>query len=113
MLYALTPRGMTEKLRKTKDFLSLTLKYYGDFRQTLVRRILDTGRKSPNVATYGAGDLLPLVREAAQEAGARFVGTIDEDRKNGKKDIVVLVSKPPRDRREAWSRAGIVMIDLS
>ena len=113
MLYALTPRGITEKVRKTRDFLSLSLRYYGDLRQTLVQRIRETGIKSPRVAAFGAGDLLPLVIEASKEAGARFVGPVDGERNSVKKNIIILVSKPPRNQRETWSRAGIELIEIS
>ncbi|MBI2901300.1 MAG: winged helix-turn-helix transcriptional regulator [Planctomycetes bacterium] len=110
LLYALTPRGLAEKVRKTRDFVRLSLRYYGDLRTAVVQRIRETGRKKPLVASVGAGELSPILLEAVREAGGSYAGAWDG---NGHAEVLVVFERPSRARREAWERVGLAVIDLS
>lgn len=105
LLYALTPRGLAEKFRKTRDFLRLSLRYYGNLKQTIVARIRETKIERPGVAVHGAGDLAELVQEAVREAGGHSV--------EQRPQVVVVLEKPPRDLKDEWQRRGIAIVDLT
>lgn len=107
-LYAMTPKGMAEKLRKTRDFVRLSIRYYAGLRRSLVDQIRSCGRPHPRVALHGAGELVELVTEAVREAGGRL------DRRAGPRtDVVILLERPSRGMPASWERQGTVLIDLT
>jgi DNA-binding MarR family transcriptional regulator len=112
LLYAVTPRGMAEKVRKTRDFVRLSFRYYANMRRSLVDQIRGTGRPRPRVVVFGQGELADLVAEAARDAGGTFAGAAEPARR-GAADVVVLLARPDKARREAWEKAGLRVIDLT
>ena len=112
LFYALTPRGLAEKFRKSRDFVRLSLRYYLDIRRSLVKSIRSAGHAQPEVATFGEGELFEIVGEAVREAGGRYFGAVDGPDSNGKPDAIVLLEKPSRSIRKEWERNGILLIDL-
>ena len=110
LLYALTPRGIAEKFRKTRDFLQLSLHYYSHMKESIVQRLRDGGREAPRVAVVGGGELVRIVAEAVQEAGGHFAGPLDG---MPRPDVLIVMEKVPRAQKERWKGEGIVVIDLS
>lgn len=100
LLYALTPKGLAEKFRKTRDFLRLSLRYYGHLKETIALRLRETKIPNPAVALVGSGELTELVTEAVREAGGR---TVDRN-----PQIVLLLEKSRQEERP-----GVVVIDLT
>ena len=82
MIYALTPKGMAEKARKTRDWVRHTYRYFSETRAFLVAELHKRNgsrARGPSVACYGALEMVELVRDAAKEAGGRLVGVVDDD----------------------------------
>lgn len=75
MIYALTPRGIAEKARRTRDWVRHTYRYFSETRRFLLGE-LRTPR--PRVVCYGAHEMVELVRDAVRERGGRIVAVIDE-----------------------------------
>lgn len=113
LLYAITPRGIAEKIRKTRDFVRLSFRYYVDMRRSLEGGIRASGRRNPRVAAFGAGDLTRIVAEAAEAAGGRFLELPDGEGTREAFDVLVLMKKVPRAQRRQWEREGIAIVDLS
>ncbi len=113
LLYAITPKGMAEKVRRMREFVRLLLCYHSELRRSLVQRIRAAGSATPCVASVGAGDLGRIVAEAVREAGGRYVGQLEEAGASGKLDVLVLLEKVTPAQRDGWARAGMAFIDLS
>jgi hypothetical protein len=128
MIYALTPAGLAEKARKTRDWVRHTYRYFAEAREFLVGELRARGVPRPRVACYGAAELVGLVRDAAHEVGGRLVGLIGpepgatvaglpvrsvEDLADMKVDHLVWVEAPPRALAAAWRKEGLSMIDLT
>jgi DNA-binding MarR family transcriptional regulator len=107
LLYALTPRGLAEKFRKTRDFLQLSLHYYSHMKESILQHLRNTGKTNPRVAVVGGGELSRIVAEAVREAGGHFA-----DRPDGV-DVLVVLEKVSRARKETWVGEGITVIDLA
>lgn len=112
VLYALTPRGMAEKVRKTRDFLRLSLRYYGDLRRSISRQILQTGLLRPRVGAFQPGEFASIIAEAVRDSGGTYAGTAGNGRGPGPQ-IVVLLSRPPKALLDLWTREGVRIVDLS
>lgn len=110
LVYALTPRGFVEKVRKTADFLRLSLRYYSSLKESIVARIRESGEPRPRVAAYRAGELESVVAEAVHDAGGSWGG--DAERTTAGFKLVLAFAKPPRDLAEAWRKAGARTVDL-
>jgi hypothetical protein len=113
MLYALTPKGLTEKARKTRDWVRHTYRYFAETRGFLVEEL---GKKRcVRVVCYGAGPLADLVRDAAREARVRVVGQVSTPHELGGVacDGVVLVDKPSRAALAEIRRRVHSVIDLT
>lgn len=113
LLYAVTPRGFAEKIRKTRDFARLSFRYYADLKQSLIHRIRSTDRQRPRVASFGAGELSAIVLEAAREGGGRYVGSVETDARDPGADIIVLFTRPLKPQADQWKQDRINLIDLS
>lgn len=103
LLYALTPRGLVEKFRKTRDFLQLSLHYYSHLKESILQQIRATGKASPRVGVVGGGELTRIVSEAVHEAGGQM---------GDPPDVLVVMEKVSRAQREKWIGEGIAIIDL-
>lgn len=109
VLYALTPQGLSEKLRKTRDFVRFTWRYYNDLRSHVAARVKEIGKPHPSVCTLGAGELAGIVAEGVSEAGGRYEGEAQDRRV----DAVICFVRPTREQQAAWERSGTALIDLS
>lgn len=107
LLYALTPRGLVEKIRKARDFVRLSLRFYGTVKESIVRRLQGNGRRYERVAVLGAGELSEIVAEAIREAGSR---PVDADQRP---HAILAMGRLPKEHRESWERQGVVVIDFS
>lgn len=112
LLYAVTPRGVAEKLRKAHDFIRLSLRYYGEMRRSVADRIREAGPARPRVAVFGSGEMEGIVAEAVREASGRYLGPWPNGRKMSRPDVLVLLERPGRELREEWERGGIRMLEL-
>ena len=110
LIYALTPRGFAEKLRKMRDFVRLSFRYHVNLQDTIERRISEAGRTSPRVASFGAGELAAIVSEAVRKAGGIYAGAGTDE---SPADLVIILERPERGELEAWEGAGLVLINLS
>ncbi len=110
LLYALTPRGLAEKFRKTRDFLQLSLHYYSHMKESILLHLRNTGKTNPRVAVVGGGELSRIVAEAVLEAGGHFEGPLDG---LPLPDILVVLEKSSRAQKEQWEGEGTTIIDLS
>lgn len=112
LLYAITPRGFTEKVRKTTDFIRLSFRYYGRLRAELAERIRTTLRGHARVAIYGSGDLAQIVRDAAHESGSRYLGSWKPGMRGTKPNCVVLLEPVDRSHKRTMDRCGMLIIEL-
>ena len=113
MLYAVTLRGMAEKIRKTCDFARLSFRYYSNLKRSLTDRIRAAGQSRPRVASYAAGELSQIVAEAAREGGGRYLGPVENLEELAAVEILVLLGPANRPQRDEWQHRGIALIDLS
>jgi DNA-binding MarR family transcriptional regulator len=110
VVYALTPRGVAEKVRKTRDFVRLSLRYTFDMRRLVSDRIRETGRARPRVASWGAPELAIVVKDAAAEVSGTYLGEADASRRA---DVIVLLAPAPPGLKEAWEKGGSAVVDLT
>lgn len=112
VLYALTPRGLAEKVRKTAGFVRSSVRYYVTIKRELAERIQATGARRPGIASFGAGDAEPLVVESAQSVGGRYLGEVGAVRLNGQSIVVVALCRPPKEKRDEWARCGFRVVEM-
>jgi len=112
VLYALTPKGFGEKVRKTKDFVRLSLRYYQEMQKTLAEKIREAGIPHPHVAAFQPGELEPVLSEAAHAAGGSYVGPL-ENGAVSRVNVVVAFEPPEAGLRRHWEGRGITVIDIS
>ena len=96
-IYALTPRGMAEKARRTRDWVRHTYRYIGETRAFLIDEIRRRAGPRPRVACVGEHEIGELVAEAVRAVGGRLV---DDP---ARADLVVILSKTK------WKRRGTVL----
>jgi hypothetical protein len=107
MLYALTPKGMAEKARKTRDWVRHTYRYFSETREFLVDELRK--KRATRVASFGAGPLTDMVRDAARDARVKWVGPLD----GADCDAVVLLERPSRAALAEIRRRVPSVIDLT
>lgn len=111
--YALTAKGVLEKMRKTRDFVRLSMRYAFELKRLIEDRLRQSTRARPSVAAYESGELTPLVEDATRGVGGRYLGTFDGDDSPPAGARVIVAFKAPAERaRESWNRAGFQVIDL-
>jgi len=114
LVYALTPKGMLEKMRKTRDWVRLSLKYAFEMKRLIADGLRGTGRSRPSVSVYGSPELAPLVEEATRGMRGRFLGHFGQNAAApGGTQVIVAFRHPSRGARAAWARAGIQVVDLN
>jgi DNA-binding MarR family transcriptional regulator len=115
MIYALTPSGLAEKARRTRDWVRHTYRYIRETREFVIAELRAKAPPRPRVACWGQGDLTELVRDAARDAGGRLVGTVrnPEPPAEGSVDAVVLLEAPPRALRAELKRRFPCLVDLT
>ena len=113
MLYALTPKGVAEKARKTRDWVRHTYRYFSETRGFLVEEL--NKKRCVRVACFGTGPLAEMVNDAAREARVRVVGEFKTPHDLGRLDCdgVVLVEKPSRAALAEIRRRVPSVIDLT
>lgn len=82
--YLITPRGMIEKARLTREYIEYSLYFYREIRVFLkehLSRLAQDGHR--RVLLYGTGELAEITLFAMEETGLELVAVIDEttDRK--------------------------------
>ena len=110
VLYALTPKGIAEKIRKTRDFVRLSFRYYADMRNMLIDRIRASGIPQPRVADVGAGELGEIVAEAARKVDGVYLGSFAESHDP---NLVVFFATPEESLKRRLKKEKIETIDLS
>lgn len=107
MLYALTPKGLSEKARKTRDWVRHTYRYFFETRAFLVDELRK--KRCTRVACFGAGPLADLVRDAARDARVKWLGSFD----GVDCDAVVLLERPSRTQLAEIRKRVPSVIDLT
>ena len=80
--YFLTPKGISEKIRLTYEFLQFSMQFYKDARKKssqLCRNFAESGIKQ--VALLGAGDLAEVVYLGIKEWNLELTDVFDDDAK--------------------------------
>lgn len=113
MLYALTPKGLAEKTRKTRDWVRHTYRYFTETRSFLIEELRK--RRHTRVACFGVEPLTGLVRDAARDARVRLVGVVERPEELGGLEVdgVVLVKRPSRAELADIRRRVASVIDLT
>jgi len=78
--YFLTPRGIAEKARLTREFISFSMQFYQEARKAssqVCRDIAESGMKE--VAFIGAGDLAEIVYLGVKEWNLELVSLYSDD----------------------------------
>ncbi|MFQ5880852.1 MAG: winged helix-turn-helix transcriptional regulator [Candidatus Methylomirabilales bacterium] len=79
LLYLITPQGIAEKARLTREYMAYSLQLYREARLSLrasLQDLRETGAK--RVAIVGTGEAAELAYLSLQEMGAELVGVFDE-----------------------------------
>lgn len=82
--YFLTPKGIMEKARLTRDFIAFSMQFYQEARKAssqVCRDIAEEGLKK--VAFIGAGDLAEIAFLGVKEWGLELCGIYDDDMEGG------------------------------
>jgi DNA-binding Lrp family transcriptional regulator len=77
--YLITPRGITEKVRLTYEFMDYSLHLYGEVRQHLRVVLQECAAAGRRVAIYGRGEAAELAYLSLREFGLEPVAIFDED----------------------------------
>lgn len=76
--YYLTPQGLGEKARLTREYLAHNLEFFRSARQETTALLADArNRGHNNVALIGAGELAEVAILSAADTGVEVVGVID------------------------------------
>lgn len=78
--YFLTPKGISEKIRLTYEFLQFSMQFYKDARKKssqLCRNFAESGLTK--VAIFGAGDLAEVVYLGIKEWNIELIDIFDDD----------------------------------
>jgi len=113
IIYALTPGGVREKVRRLKDFVRISFRHYSNLKQSLAREIENTGIRRPKVASYGAGELRELIQESVREAGGTFLGDLLENPQELPPRILVLFQPMPLEPKSKLDMESVVILDFS
>ena len=79
LLYLITPQGLAEKARLTREYMAYSLQLYREARLSLcacLDGVAETGAK--RVVIVGTGEAAELAYLSLQEMGAEVVGVFDE-----------------------------------
>ena len=108
--YALTPQGLTEKSRLTKQYMQYSLSYYREMRGRLKQMLtcLD-GANGHRVAIYGTNELAELAYLSLREMNIDCVGFIDGDLRES--FLSCPVSSPEQLNRWQFDRVLIADLD--
>ncbi len=77
--YLITPRGVTEKVRLTYEFMDYSLHLYGEVRQHLREAMQDCAAEGKRVAIYGSGEAAELAYLSLKESGMEPVAIFDQE----------------------------------
>lgn len=83
--YLLTPAGLAQKARMSRDYLHDTLKFYGEARDRVQDRFTDmlaqpSAERCRDVVFYGAGYVAEVGYVCVQQTPLRLVGVVDDER---------------------------------
>lgn len=79
--YFLTPKGITEKIRLTREFLEFSMQFYQEARKAssqVCRDIANSGNKK--VAFMGAGDLAEIAYLGVKEWNLELIEVYDDEK---------------------------------
>jgi hypothetical protein len=76
--YLITPRGISEKVRLTYEFMDYSLHLYGEVRQHLRAAMQDCAAAGKRVAIYGSGEAAELAYLSLKESGLDPVAVFDQ-----------------------------------
>jgi len=106
--YFLTPKGVSEKIRLTYEFLDFSMRFYQEARKAssqVCRDLAEEGKRS--VAFIGSGDLAEIVYLGVKEWGLDLVGVFDGE---GGGDFLGHPIEPLHKARESRTDALIVCL---
>lgn len=114
MIYALTPAGLAEKARRTRDWVRHSYRYIRETREFVVSELGKKAPPRPRVLCYGDSELAELVADAVRQVDGRLVRLRNgEKRAEGKADLLVLVEPPPRAVLAELKQRASAVVDLT
>ena len=88
--YLITPTGLAEKARMSRDYLAQTIRFYADARSRIVERLDDLSASWPagapgttapkHIAFYGADEVAEIGYVCLQDTDLSLVAVIDDQR---------------------------------
>lgn len=85
VMYLLTPSGLAEKARMSRDSLQYSVRFYTEARQRIAARfaalsaeLTAGGRDNKSIAFFGTGEVAEIGYVCLQETDLRLVGAVDD-----------------------------------
>jgi DNA-binding MarR family transcriptional regulator len=106
--YLITPTGLAEKARMTRDYLAHTIRFYADARSRIVARLDElseswprdesgNGDSAKRIAFYGSGEVAEIGYVCLQDTDLSLVAVIDDQRTRPFFGVSVLTRTQLRD----------------
>lgn len=109
--YAVTPRGLAEKVRRAVTFMQASLRYFDDTKALLRDRIRATGIARPKVASATEGEFASLVTQAAKEVGGTYV-RLPSNGRGSRPQVIVRFGAATKAEREGWEAMGATLVEI-
>lgn len=111
--YYLTPKGFAEKSRLTAKYLSHSLNFYREARQSYADLFkYCNNREWRTVAIIGASELAEIAHLAASESGVKIAGFVDPKR-NEDTFCGLPVVRSPRELNGAVKPAAVILAEIT
>jgi hypothetical protein len=86
--YLITPTGLSEKARMSRDYLAYSVRFYAEARDRIRRRFQELsadwpadGRSEKRIVFYGAGEVAEIGYVCIHSTDLRLVGVVDADQR--------------------------------
>lgn len=114
MIYALTPAGLAEKARRTRDWVRHSYRYIRETREFVASELKKKAPPRPRVLCWGESDLAELVADAVRGVDGKLIRLRNgEAHAERKVDLLVLVEPPPRAVLSELKQRASAVVDLT